>query len=90
MRAFSLQFARFAKKPKVGVPFHDLRHGFATQALGGGVDLQNGVDDTRTQYDFDHCEHLSAPFSSPTDFKRPWSDAADAFPQNGNELRLAK
>jgi integrase len=38
--AFSLRFARLAKKAKVPVRFQDLRHGFATQALGSGVDLK--------------------------------------------------
>ena len=38
--AFSLKFARLATKIKIQVRFQDLRHGFATHALGSGVDLK--------------------------------------------------
>jgi integrase len=38
--AFSLRFARLAKRAKMRVRFHDLRHTFATLSLESGVDLK--------------------------------------------------
>jgi integrase len=37
---FSLRFARLAKRAKVRVRFHDLRHSYATLMLASGVDLK--------------------------------------------------
>jgi integrase len=40
LRSFSSRFARLAKRAKVPARFHDLRHAFATQAAGTGIDLR--------------------------------------------------